>query len=422
MKLVHAADLHLDSPLRGLERYEGAPVEQMRGATRHALENLVTFCIEQRAALLLIAGDLYDGSWRDYSTGLFFAAQMSKLRHAEVQVAFVRGNHDAASVITDHLKLPDNVRELSSRAPETIRYDALGVAVHGQGFARRSVKDDLAAAYPEALADHLNVGLLHTCATGREGHEPYAPCSLETLTEKGYHYWALGHVHRHEILSRDPWVVFPGNLQGRHVRETGPKGAVLIDTDGQRIRDVSFHALDVLRWAHLTVDLAEAQNGHDAVELARAAIDDALVQAEGRTLAIRLDMQGASAAHDALVDNPERWESMLRATASDVAADGVWLEKIRWATWPRADAEQLAQRDDAVGQVARALRAAQAEGADLDAMTAALAELRVKLPSELRERDSDGGLRLDDPTTVRELLADVERLLLPRLTAGAREP
>ena len=185
MKLVHAADLHLDSPLRGLERYEGAPVERVRGATRRALENLVEFCIEEGAELLLLAGDLYDGNWKDYSTGLFFAKQMSRLREAGIRVALIRGNHDAASQITKHLRLPENVLEFSQRKPETHVFEDLGIAVHGQSFATRDVTEDLATRYPQAVPSLLNVGLLHTCA-GREGHDPYAPCSVETLISKGY--------------------------------------------------------------------------------------------------------------------------------------------------------------------------------------------------------------------------------------------
>src|SRR5690606_1050772 len=94
VKFVHAADLHLDSPLRGLPVYEGAPVDEIRGATRRACEILVELCVGEGAALLVIAGDLYDGDWRDYSTGLFFVQQMARLRDAGVQVAWVRGNHD----------------------------------------------------------------------------------------------------------------------------------------------------------------------------------------------------------------------------------------------------------------------------------------------------------------------------------------
>src|SRR5690606_17008970 len=135
MKIVHAADLHIDSPLRGLVDYDGAPLLEVRGATRRAFENLVDLCIDEAASLLVIAGDLYDGDWKDYSTGLFFVEQMVRLREAGVRVAWVRGNHDAASKITKHLNAPGNVRELSCSAPETVVYDDLGVAVHGVGYA-----------------------------------------------------------------------------------------------------------------------------------------------------------------------------------------------------------------------------------------------------------------------------------------------
>src|SRR5262245_9649681 len=109
MRFVHAADLHLDSPLRGLERYEGAPVDEIRGSTRHALDNLVALCRTEGASLLVLAGDLYDGDWRDFNTGLFFASRMVRLREAGVRVVWVRGNHDAQSRITQNLRLPDGV-------------------------------------------------------------------------------------------------------------------------------------------------------------------------------------------------------------------------------------------------------------------------------------------------------------------------
>src|SRR5262245_22532176 len=205
MKFVHAADLHLDSPLRGLVRYDGAPVERMRAATRHALVNLVDLCLAEDAAFLLLAGDLFDGDWRDYGTGLFFLSEMARLRPAGIHVYLVRGNHDAASHVTRYLKLPEHVHELSWRRPETLVLEDRGVAIHGQSFATRAVTEDLATHYPDAIRDLLNVGLLHTCADGREGHERYAPCSVETLRNKGYDYWALGHVHAREVLARDPW-------------------------------------------------------------------------------------------------------------------------------------------------------------------------------------------------------------------------
>ena len=412
VKFLHAADLHLDSPLRGLERYEGAPVERMRGATRRAFENAVDLCLDEGVDFVLLAGDLYDGNWKDYSTGLFFAAQMSRLRQADIAVVWIRGNHDAASQITRHLRLPENVVELSTRAPQTHVLEPLGVAVHGQGFPERAVVRDLAERYPRGLDGHFNIGLLHTCASGREGHENYAPCNLQTLTDKGYDYWALGHVHRREVLGREPWVVFPGNLQGRHARETGSKGATLVEVEGGRVSRAEHRALDVVRWEVLEIDAAEAVSADDVVDLVRERLAAAAAAAEGRALASRLLVTGATRAHEALQTESERWEAAIRVQANDVA-EGVWVEKLALNTRPDEDVEELAARDDAIGQVLRSLRALRGDEDRLAQLLAKFGDLRRKIPANLRE--GDDAIRLEDPEAIRAALEDVEQILLPRL-------
>ena len=176
-RFLHAADIHLDSPLRGLDRYEGAPVDECRGATRRALENLVDGSGE-RVAFVAIVGDLYDGDWPDYNTGLFFGKQMVRLRDGGIPVFMIRGNHDAANKMTKDLKLVDNVHVLSSQQAETLVLEDQGVAIHGQSFPTQAVLTNLARSYPARRKGYFNLGLLHTCVDGREGHEPYAPCSL----------------------------------------------------------------------------------------------------------------------------------------------------------------------------------------------------------------------------------------------------
>ena len=413
MKFVHAADLHIDSPLRGLDKYEGAPAGRLRAATRRALENLVALCIDEQAAFLLLAGDVFDGSWKDFSTGLFFATQMTKLREAKIPVVIVRGNHDAASSITKSLRLPDNVRELSSKKPDTIELQDAGACVHGQSFAQRATTDDLAARYPDAVRGAFNIGLLHTCLDGREGHERYAPTTLETMRAKGYDYWALGHVHAREVLSKEPWIVFPGNLQGRHAKETGSKGASVITVDGGVVKSVEHRALDVVRWEQLVIDASEATDVYEVVDRARDALARQAEASPDRLLAARLFVSGSTRANGAIRNDEEHFVAQLRAAANDGLGDGVWLEKIVVQTRSTFDLAKVREEAGAVGHLARRLATIKADPSELAELVAVLAELDKKLPSELRE--GEGALLLSDPATLRAIVEDVEQTLLPRL-------
>lgn len=413
MKIVHAADLHIDSPLRGLDRYDGAPVEKLRGATRRALENLVQLCIDEDAALLLLAGDVFDGSWKDYSTGLFFAAQMSRLNEANIPVVIVRGNHDALSSVVKALRLPDNVHELSAKKPET-KLIGGRIAVHGQSFEKKTATEDLAARYPDRVPGLFNIGLLHTSIDGREGHEPYAPTSLETMRSKGYDYWALGHVHVREIVAKDPWIVYPGNLQGRHARETGSKGATVLTVEDNVVEELEHRALDVVRWEHVVVDVTEAIDLAGVLDLARDSLQAAVT--EGRILAARVTLRGRTAASSSIRQDLERLTSELRAIATDLG--DMWIEKIRVEVSAPIDLVRIREEASAVGHLARRIQAIREDDAEVTALLEIFAELDKKLPAELREGE---GLRLSDPAFLRGLMDDVEQLLVPRLLEGSED-
>ncbi len=225
MKFLHAADIHLDSPLAGLNRRSDMPDAVIGHCTRRAFAAMIDLALAEDVAFVIIAGDLYDGDWRDFSTGLFFAEQMQRLGRP---CFLLRGNHDARSVITRNLTPPGNVREFSSRACETIELPGLRVALHGRSFPDRAVTEDFSAAYRQPVPGMLNIGVLHTSADDPGEHETYAPCRVADLALKGYDYWALGHIHARRVLSERPWIVFPGNPQGRHPKEPGPKGCTLV--------------------------------------------------------------------------------------------------------------------------------------------------------------------------------------------------
>ena len=272
-RFIHAADPHLDSPLRGLEAHEGAPVALLRGATRKAFENLVNLAIDEAVNFVVIAGDLYDGDWKDYSTGLFFRGQMVRLEAKKIPVYLIAGNHDAASVISKKLTLPENVHVFSTRTAETMEVPGLAAVIHGRGFPHRAVPENLAVDYPAAVPGKFNLGLLHTSLTGRPDHDTYAPCSEQDLRNKGYGYWALGHIHQPEVISEDPWIVFAGNCQGRHARETGPRGCRLVTVkDSLEVASAEWRDLDVVRWQAVEVPLAGVENEAGAIKGIREAL------------------------------------------------------------------------------------------------------------------------------------------------------
>ena len=416
MKFVHAADIHLDSPLHGLERYEGAPVEELRGATRRAFDNLVELAIGEGVGFVLLAGDLYDGDWKDYNTGLYFIQRMERLREAGIRVFIVAGNHDAASQITRQLRLPDNVTLFSTSKPETIVLDELGLAVHGQGFARREVTEDLSSAYPQANPNLFNIGLLHTCLDGKPGHAPYAPCTVDGLRTKGYDYWALGHVHSREVVSQDPWVVFPGNIQGRHVRETGPKGCTLVTVTDGEVSAVEHHDLDVLRWTRCTVDVTNSASLDDIREQVRDALQQALDDAGERPVAARLVLQGISPVHTTLHSDSVHWVQEYRALASGLGGAGLWLEKVAIETRQAVALDELLERDDALGGLLRAIDELEMDASGVEELAAEVADLRQKLPPELL-----GGEDRYDPTDPRYLaglMEDIKELLVHRLVSS----
>jgi DNA repair exonuclease SbcCD nuclease subunit len=385
---LHAADLHLDSPLHHLESYEGAPVAAIRGATRKALENLVALAVAERARFALIAGDVYDGDWNDVSTGLFFVAQMARLRQHGIRAFLISGNHDAANHMTGRLPYPDNVHVFPTDRPGTVRLDDLRVAVHGQGYADRAEQRNLAAGYPPPVPGYLNVGLLHTALDGREGHATYAPCTVTQLAAHGYDYWALGHIHQRESVNgpRAPRVEFPGNIQGRHVRETGAKGCLLVRAQAGAALAPEFRPLDVLRWAHLRVDCAGAVDRDAVLDRVSGALEEALEGSDGRPLAARVELTGPCAGHDSLLAAPQALTNDVRARALGLAGGRLWVERVRAHTTRPEEAEEPALADDARSELAAVVRALRQDLPALGALLGGdLEHLSRLLPAELRE-------------------------------------
>lgn len=226
IRFIHAADLHLGSPFKGFSGLSPAMLKAVRESTYTAFSRLVRHAVETRPDFLLIAGDVYDGEDRSLKAQEAFRQGMAELEEAGVPVFVSHGNHDHLAGSWVRFSLPGNVRVFGPDVG-THSLDVRGrkVKIHGFSYPERHVPDPVIGKYPEAAADGaVHIGMLHGSVRGDEAHDVYAPFTTGELLAKGYDYWALGHIHQRSLLSEQPPVVYPGNLQGLHRKETGPKG------------------------------------------------------------------------------------------------------------------------------------------------------------------------------------------------------
>jgi DNA repair exonuclease SbcCD nuclease subunit len=273
----------------------------------------------------------------------------------------------------------------------------------------------LSSAYPPADPHLFNIGLLHTCLDGKPGHEPYAPCTVDGLRSKGYQYWALGHVHNREEVSQEPWIVFPGNIQGRHARETGPKGCTVVTVDNGEVAQVEHRDLDVLRWSRCVVDVTDSTTLDEIYSQVQDALQQALDAAEGRPVAARLVLQGSSPVHSSLHSDSNHWIQEYRALASGLGGAGLWLEKVKLETRQAVALDELLQRDDALGGLLRAIHALEMDVSGIEGLAAEVADLRQKLPPELLSGEEP--YDPTDPQYLTGLMEDIKELLMHRLLA-----
>jgi exonuclease SbcD len=414
-RFIHTGDIHLDSPLKGLSGQQGAAAERIRTATRMAFDNLVSQAIEDQVAFVIIAGDLYDGDWRDYQTGLFFVKQMGRLAQAGIPVFLLYGNHDAENQITRRLTLPENVKVFSARRPETFRLENCDVALHGQSFRQRDITENLVPAYPTPIAGCFNIGVLHTGLGGMGGHLNYAPCAIEDLVNKGYDYWALAHVHQAAVLHERPHVAFCGNLQGRHIRESGPKGGSLISIEDGQIDEISPLHVDVVRWTHLLVPVDHYGATADVIDRVRQAIEDAVEhESQGRLLACRIELTGRTGLHGELLASADRLLAEARAAALGLGDEAAWIERLVIAT---SSPEATASRKDALGDLQRVMNSAVSDSGLQAQLMSDIGDLVRKLPHDVRAGSEDAVLKAAIDGDAASLIAHAGAYLTARLAA-----
>lgn len=356
-RFVHAADLHIDSPFRGLRDVDRRVGERLRESTFEAFRNLVNLCIDEQVDFLVIAGDIYDGADRSVRAQLRFRDGMRRLSEAGIATYIVHGNHDPLDGWLSSITWPDGVHVFGPE-PEWKTVELNGeplAAVQGVSFPTREVRENLVARFSTPPDDSLfTIGLLHCNVGGNPDHDNYAPCSLDDLKLTALDYWALGHVHTRQTLRRhNPAVVYPGNIQGRHPNEPGPRGCLMVDVSEAGDINTRFHPLDVVRWEPAEVDIEEIKS-LDALESAiQQKLDDLAMKAEGRDVICSLSLTGRGPMHSEIVRDGALGDLLLelRATASE--SPWVWVERIYDWTRPEIDLGSREQADDFLGATLR---------------------------------------------------------------------
>jgi DNA repair exonuclease SbcCD nuclease subunit len=412
MKFIHCADVHLDTPLQGLAEYPGAPINEIRNATRRAFEKVLDAAICESVDFLIIAGDLYDTGLKSFESALFFNKQMARLADAGIDVYLIYGNHDAASKLIKQLRPPKNVHIFHSTEPQSFSNPKLRLAIHGQSFSTPEITENLAGNYPPAVRGFFNIGVLHTNLGGISDHANYAPCSLQTLQSKGYQYWALGHVHNRQVLCADPYIVYPGNIQGRHGKEQGEKSCELVTVADAGTISIESIATSVVPWIESRIEASGCQNADEVYEKLRAALSSVVAEAKERVTAVRLKISGETDAHAELNRDLDQVRNETISVANECGNGLLWIERVQVATLPRFDRASLLTRDDPVGEIVRIIAALRSNPAGFDDF-ASIQELRKKLPPDIAEGAEP--ITLDAPAMIMAL-EEAEGLLLARLS------
>ncbi|MCC5953384.1 MAG: DNA repair exonuclease [Acidimicrobiia bacterium] len=404
-EILHAADLHLDTQPSELRAYPDLVGNVLRDASLRAFDALVDTAVERGVVACVFAGDIYDGAERGLRAQLRLREGLDRLSEAGIWSYLVHGNHDPVEEGWTAIRTwPDRVVVFEPGEPQThqLPTEVGDLAIHGVSYATRATTDNLASRFRRTADAPVQIGVLHTNVGDQPGHAPYAPCSLDDLRAVGLDYWALGHVHTRQTLAGPhPWVVYPGNLQGRSPRrsEHGAKGAVVVSIEPGGIpRAPTFLPFDVVRFETLTVDVSDAADVGDVRDLLVEQAGTLRADSDGRSLVLRAELVGRVHWRSDL-SRPGTLDELRDSVQSAGVEPFVWWDRITDRTAPAVDLDDAARNDDLLGHVLRALSA---EGGALSEIDALFGD---ELPADL-DRWGLAVPAVDDPA-----LLDAARLL-----------
>ncbi|NOU76634.1 DNA repair exonuclease [Paenibacillus sp. LMG 31458] len=416
LRFMHAADLHLDSPFKGMSALPERVRERIRESTFEALKELVALAIQEQVDFVLISGDVYDLSDRSLRAQIRFQKALEQLAEQGIPTYIIHGNHDPEDGRAAKLDWPAAVHFFACDQVETINVEkphrGVIAQIHGISYRSSAVTDNLAVKFRAGRENVCQIGLLHTNVDGDPGHDNYAPCSKQDLLEAGMNYWALGHVHTRNVLHQQPAIVYPGNLQGRSIRETGPRGCYIVDMSEDGRAELTFHALDQVRWFLERLSVAGIQTEQELKDRLGEQLERIRTEADGRDAVVRLVLEGRSAVHS-LLRKGRALQELTAELREDEAERSrfVWVESIEDRTASELDLEALQQEKSFLGDLLRYSAALQVDDEALALFASeALAALQ-SLPQ------AAGDPAAAEPERLREWLRAAQELAADLLSA-----
>ncbi|EAE6828301.1 exonuclease SbcCD subunit D [Listeria monocytogenes] len=259
IQFLHMADLHLDSPFIGLSTLPQPLFSAIQESTFQSLERITTVAIKEAVDFVLIAGDIYDSEDQSVRAQARFAKEMKRLEAANIPVFMIHGNHDFIEKHKEQLALPSNVHVFSEQVEVMSHKTATGVSVNIYGFSynERHIRSSRVGEYKIQGDADFHIALLHGSeVSSSEEHDVYAPFRVQEISRKGFDYWALGHIHKRQLLAESPSIYYPGNIQGRNRKESGEKGASII-TLSEASTTIDFIGTSPIIWEEAVITLPE---------------------------------------------------------------------------------------------------------------------------------------------------------------------
>lgn len=412
-RFLHTADLHLDAPLRAIALRDPDLAHQVGVASRTAFSRIVDLCLEEEVAFLLIAGDLWDGTYSSTKTPRFLKQELLRLKSAGIRCFIIRGNHDALARQTGELELPENTTLFGGRpVTEQIEVDGHPIAIHGLSFRDPHAPESLLPRYPAPMPGAFNIGMMHTSLNGSPGHDNYAPCSLSDLEGHGYDYWALGHIHRRSAHQGRATIVMPGIPQGRDIGEAGPASVTLVTVGDDQKISLEERTVAPLRFDRVEVDLNGTSEWPDLLSVLERAIGQAEAQARREDiLVIRPVLRGVTPLAWRIARDLDQLTEEARAFA---ASPTIWVDKIELRIHEDGDPAAIAGTHLPIELVQTVLNDLPDDPALAAAIMSAAQDLLKDLPPDLR--DILGQNEADLAARCAELLTEGTPKILATLT------